>query len=85
MTNKEWLSTLPKEEIAHLFVEGMAKYSRQYIQSYTAIVDWLRQEHTEQDFVEKYCLLRSPIYGYRTNEKGEFEEYIIQQPTIYYE
>ena len=85
MTNKEWLTTLPEEEIAYLFTEGMAKYSHQYTQSYTAIINWLKQEHTEKDFVEKHCLLRSPIYGYRTNEKGEFEEYIIQQPSIYYE
>ena len=81
MTNKEWLSKLPEEELAHLFTGGMTKYSHQYTQSYTAIVDWLKQEHTEQDFVEKYCLLRSPIYGYGTNEKGEFEEYVVQQTT----
>ena len=85
MTNKEWLSTLPDEEMAHLFLEGMKKYANRSTQSFTAIVDWLKQEHTEQDFVEKYCLMRSPVYGYRTNEKGEFEEYVVQQTTPYYE
>lgn len=82
MTNKEWLSTLPDEEVAYLFTEGMAKYASQCTQSYTAIVSWLKQEHTEKDFVEKYCLLRSPTYGYRKNERGEYEEYVIQQPSI---
>ena len=85
MTNKEWLSTLPDEEVAYLFTEGMKNYSHQYTQSFTAIVDWLKQEHTEKDFVEKHCLLRSPVYGYRNNEKGEFEEYIIQRTVPYYE
>ena len=85
MTNKEWLSTLPNEEIAYLFTEGMKKYASQSTQSMSAIIEWLKEEHTENDYVEKYCLMRSPTYGYRLNEKGEFEEYIIQQPTPYYE
>lgn len=58
MTNKEWLATLDDMVLADLCLSGLRRFSWCSTSSIDFLTDWLGKEHTKDDFVEKYYMLR---------------------------
>lgn len=58
MTNKEWLLTLDDEVLADLILDGLQRFARMNISSIHYLTEWLGKEHTKDDYVEKYFMLR---------------------------
>ena len=58
MTNKEWLATLDDEVLADLILDGLQRFSRLSTSSIHYLTEWLGKEHTEDDYVGKYYMLK---------------------------
>lgn len=58
MTNKEWLATLDDEVLADLCLDGLRRFSCCSTSSIDFLTEWLGKEHTKDDYVEKYYVLR---------------------------
>lgn len=60
MTNKQWLLTLDDEVLADLILDGLQRFARSSTSSLQYLTEWLGKEHTKNDIVEKYYMLRKP-------------------------
>ena len=58
MTNKEWLLTLDNEVLANLILDGLPRFARCSTSSIHHLTKWLGKEHTKDEYVEKYYMLR---------------------------
>ena len=58
MTNKEWLLTLDDKVLANLILDGLPRFSRCSTSSSHFLTEWLGKEHTKDDYVEKYYMLK---------------------------
>ena len=58
MTNKEWLATLDDEVLADLILDGLQRFARLSTSSIHYLTEWLGKEHTKDDYVEKYYMLK---------------------------
>ena len=58
MTNKEWLATLDDEVLADLILNRLRKFARMSTSSIDYLTEWLGKEHTKDDYVEKYYMLK---------------------------
>lgn len=58
MTNKEWLATLDDYVLADLCLDGLRRFSCCSTSSIDFLTEWLSKEHTAEDYVEKYYLIR---------------------------
>lgn len=49
MTNKEWLATLPDEQVAEMiaYQKGLPKHILYSYSTYYALLEWLKEEHKE--------------------------------------
>ena len=45
MTNKDWLTTLSSEEFYDVWYKVLNDYGRNYIDTRTAMIEWLDREH----------------------------------------